>query len=445
ILGTPLPPLVPPKRDSGGERNEHRSDREHPLERNELSESKGDKMPYEMKVKWKVEYDTSGQGFQEERTINTITLSADGKRLYAPLISSYERREQQLGFLVVKYPFPMRSLFCFDTTTAKALWTTEKAPDPKDTNNAFEDIIFPVAPAEEDGVLYVAGLLMPHQVDIPEHYLFAINARNGAVYFKTFIGSGILETNLFNNPSREPIASAVTVDSDNIYYCSQMGIITAVDKYTGIIKWLKKYDEYFIPTTWPNYTPPHLPLRWINNPIVRIDNTSFAEAKGQPARLDDASRSGGILVTAIDSPFLYLLSANTGEELWRWNGDNAPLGNIRQLVGVKDGFLVVSGESGIICLNLNKGGEEKWKRDGNRIIGKSAITDDRIYIPENYTITEIELKTGKLISKDTFHGKEDNQPSANLLIAGDFLIRNSIGQMNTYRIEDKKESINSPR
>ncbi len=429
----------------------------------ELSELKDEKMPYdlsapygaqaEMKVKWKVEDDTSNQGFQEERTINTVTLSADGKRLYAPLISSYEKHERRLGFLDVKYPFPRRSLVCLDTSTAKRLWTSDKVPYSKDGGNPLEDIIFPVAPAEENDVLYVAGLRMPKQVDIPEHYLFACNARNGAVYFKTFIGSGILETNLFNNPSREPMASAVTVDSDNIYYCSQMGIITAVDKYTGAIKWLKKYEEYFIPTTWPNYTPPHLPLRWINNPIIRIDNTSFAEKQGQPARLDDASRSGGILVTAIDSPFLYLISANTGEELWRWNGDNAPLGNVRHLVGVKDGFLVVSGESGIICLNLNKGADVAWKADDKnyfgkdfRFIGKGAITDGKIYVTsDDYMLYEIGLKTGELINKQFLQGKEDAQPAANLLVVGDFLIRNSIGQMNIYRIESKKETVDSPR
>ena len=401
-----------------------------------LSEPKADKAPYELKVKWKVEYDTSIQGFQEERTINTATLSADGQRLYAPLISSYEKYEPREG-LVVKYPFPRRSLFCFDTVTAKALWTTQKVLSPKNGNDNFEDIVFPIAPAEEDDVLYVAGLRMPSQIDIPEHYLFAINARTGAVYFKTFIGSGILETNLFNNPSREPIASAVTVDSDNIYYCSQMGIITAVDRYNGNIKWLKKYEEYPIVPTWPSYRPPHLPLRWINNPIIRVENTSFAEAQSQ------------VLVTAVDSPFLYLLSGNTGEELWRWNGDDSLLGNIRHLLGVKDGFLVISGETGLICLNLAKDGNVEWRADDKgpfgkdaRFIGKGAIINDRIYISsDKYAIYEIQVKTGKLISRQLLPGKEDAQFSANLLVAGAFLIRNSNGYMNIYRIEDKKEII----
>jgi len=397
------------------------------------SEPKEGEIPQEIKLKWKVEYEISSTKFPEERVINTATLSSDGKRLYVPLISSFEKHEERLGFLDVKYPFPRRLLFCFDTTTAKALWKSDKVSYSNDGANPCDDIIFPVAPAEEGDLLYVAGIRMPNQVDISEHYIFAMNARNGAVYFKTFISSGILETNLFNNPSREPIASAVTVDRDNIYYCSQMGVITAIDKYTGLVKWLKKYDEYLILPTWPNYTPPRLPLRWVNNPIIYMDNTSFAETVGQ------------ILVTSIDSPFFYLLSANTGEELWRWNGDESPLGNIRYLVGVKDGFLVLSGESCLICLNLNKGGKMEWKIEGGRFNGKSAITDDRVYITSDYTLMEIALKTGKLISRNILQGKEEIQPSANLLIVGDLLIRNSIGQMNIYRIANKKETVDSPR
>lgn len=399
----------------------------------ELPESKENQVSQEIKLKWKAEYETSVTKFQEERVINTATLSSDGRRVYVPLISSFEKHEERLGFLDVKYPFPRRLLFCFDTATAKALWKSDRVTYSDNGNNPCDDIIFPIAPAEEGGVLYSTGIRMPNQVDIPEHYLFAMNARSGAVYFKTFICSGILESNLFNNPSRESIASAVTVDKDNIYYCSQMGVITAVDKYSGIVKWLKKYDEYLISPTWPNPTPPRLPLRWANNPIIYMDESPAGKVKGQ------------IIVTAIDAPFLYILSSGNGTELWRWNSDDAPLGNVRYLVGVKNGFLVVSGESCLICLNLNKGGKMEWKVEGGRFNGKSAITDDRVYITSDYTLMEIALKTGKLISRNILQGKDDFQPLANLLIVGDLLIRNSIGQMNIYRIEDKKETINSPR
>ncbi|MEW6027495.1 MAG: hypothetical protein AB1599_09405 [Planctomycetota bacterium] len=398
----------------------------------------------EINLKWKVEYDTSAAGFQEERTINTATLSPDGRRLYVPLIGSFEKYERRLGFLDVKYPFPRRSLFCIDTATAKALWTSDRVAPLPDGSNPLEDIIFPVAPAEENGVLYVAGIRMPNQIDIPEHYLFALDARSGAVYFRTFIASGILETNLFNNPSREPVASVVTVDKDNIYYCSQMGAIAAVDKYSGQVKWLKKYEEYQIKPTWPNYTPPRLPLRWANNPVIRIDNTSFATPKGRPSPIQSfGAADGQVIVTAVDSPFLYILSSDNGGELWRWNGDESPLGNVRYLVGIRDGFLVLSGESCLMCLNLNKTGKVEWKVEGGRLNGKSAITDDRIYITSDYALMEVALKSGKLISRNVLQGKDEAQPSANLLVAGDLLIRNSIGQMNIYRIENKKEPVNN--
>lgn len=384
----------------------------------------------ELAVKWKVEYETSNPGFPEERTINTATISADGKRLYAPLISSFAEHDRPLSYLDVKYPFPRRTLFCFDTVTAKALWNSERLPYFNGESNACEDVIFPVAPAEENGIIYIAGLRMPNQVDIPEHYIFTINARTGVVYSKTFIGSGILETNMFNNPSREPIVSAVTVDRDNVYYCSHIGVMTAVDKYSGIIKWSKKYEEYRIPTNWPDYTPSYLPLRWVNNPIIRLSGAPVSPEPGQ------------VLFAAVDSPFLYLLSAENGRELWRWNGDESNLGNTRYLLGVKDGMLVISGAAGLVCLNLNIGGKLEWAVKDRRFVGKGALAGDKIYITENYTLLEIDLKTGKLSSINTLQGREEPQSGAHVLIAGDFLIRSSIGHLNLYRIGNKKAVVN---
>lgn len=388
--------------------------------------------PYKLKEKWKFEIplDENIQIFPEERTINTATISNNNHKLYVPLITAFEKHERKLGYLDVKYPFPRRTLFAFDTLTGRILWTTQKIPYYNKDNNSFEDILFPVAPAAEDDVLYLAGIHKLQQTDIPEHYLFALNGENGEVYFKTFIASGILETNLFNNPSREPIASAVTVDKDNIYYCSNMGVIAAVDKYSGMLKWLKKYEQYSIPSTYPAFNPPRLPLRWVNNPIIYTDSLPTNKTKSQ------------IIITAIDSPFLYALSTENGEELWRWNADAVQMGNIRYLIGIKDNLLVVSGESSLICLNLAKDGKIEWIKDGYKFMGKGAITDDKIYVSTtDKGILEIGLKTGKLLNVHTASPEEKIYPAGHLLLVNNFLITTSSEQINIYKIGQTTKSI----
>lgn len=388
--------------------------------------------PYKLKEKWKFEIplDENTQIFPEERIINTATISNNNHKLYVPLITAFEKHERKLGYLDVKYPFPRRTLFAFDTLTGRILWTTRKVPYDNKDNNSFEDILFPVAPAAEDDVLYLAGIHMLQQTDIPEHYLFALNGKNGEVYFKTFIASGILETNLFNNPSREPIVSAVTVDKDNIYYCSDMGVISAVDKYSGMLKWLKKYEQYSIPSTYPAINPPRLPLRWVNNPIIYTDSLSTNKTKGQ------------IIITAIDSPFLYVLSTENGEELWRWNADAVQMGNIRYLVGIKDNLLIVSGETSLICLNLAKDGKIEWIKDGYKFMGKGAITDDKIYVSTtDKGILEIGLKTGKLLNIHTALPEEKIYPAGHLLLVNNFLITASSEQINIYKISQTTKSI----
>ncbi|MFH1231509.1 MAG: hypothetical protein V1709_08455 [Planctomycetota bacterium] len=377
--------------------------------------------PYKLKEKWKFEIplDENIQIFPEERTINTATISNNNHRLYIPLITAFEKHERKLDYLDVKYPFPRHTLFVFDTLTGRILWTTQEITY---DNNFLDNTLFPIAPAVEDDVLYISGINMLQQTDVPEHYLFALNGRNGEVYFRTFIASGILETNLFNNPSREPIASAVTVDKDNIYYCSHMGVITAIDKYSGILKWLKKYEQYSIPPTYPDPYPPRLPLRWVNNPIIYTDSLPINKTKSQ------------IIITAIDSPFLYGVSTENGEELWRWNADVVQMGNTRYLIGIKDNFLIVSGESSLICLNLAKDGKIEWIKDGYKFMGKGAITDDKIYVPTDKSILEIGLKTGKLLNIHAVSPEEKIYPAGHLLFVNNFLITVSLDQINIYKI-----------
>jgi outer membrane protein assembly factor BamB/tetratricopeptide (TPR) repeat protein len=380
-----------------------------------------EKSSFKLNEKWKFEIplDENIQVLSEERVINTVTISRNNQRLYVPLITSFEKYERKFGYLDVKYPFPRRTLFVFDTSTGRILWTTQKVAN---DNNSLDNTLFPIAPAVEDDVIFIAGIHMLQQTDIPEHYIFALNAENGEVCFRTFIASGILETNLFNNPSREPIASAVTIDKDNIYYCSNMGVIAAIDKYSGILKWLKKYEQYSIPPTLDPY-PPRLSLRWVNNPIIAMDSLTMNTTKEQ------------IITTAIDSPFIYVLSVENGEELWRWNADVIQMGNIRYLVGVKDNYLVVSGESSLICLNIAKDGKIEWIKDGYKFIGKGAITDEKVYISTDKAVLEIGLKTGKLLNIHTELSGEGGYPVGHLLFINNYLVLTSLDQMKIYKID----------
>jgi outer membrane protein assembly factor BamB len=388
---------------------------------------------YKLQANWKFFHisDSDTKTFFEERTINTATLSEDGARLYAPIITSFEEHEQQFGYLEVKYPFPRRILYAFNTQTGRIMWTTDKIVS-ENIDGDPKNILFPVAPAVEDDVLYAAGINMAHQTDIPEHYVFALGSFSGKAYFKTFIASGILETNLFNNPSREPIASAVTVDDENIYYCSQMGAIVAIDKYSGTLKWLKKYEQYSLPPVDPNnpnsyVIPPRLPLRWINNPIIYTD---FSKS-GSSQSVD--TNSGQIVFTAIDSPFIVMLSAKDGKEIWRLDADALQLGNIRYIIGIKDNLLIVSGESGVVCLDITKKGKIEWLLQGHKFIGKGALTDNRLFITSDSSLLEIILETGKISKEYDLKANGRFPASGNILFSNNYLILTSSQQLSIYK------------
>lgn len=342
----------------------------------------------------------------DDRIIYTASVS--GKYLYLPLVTGYETPEIQLGMLPVKYAFANRTLFCFDTTTGKIVWSCPEGFG-KRPNSQLAKVSFGIAPAVEGNVLYVAGINMPKQTDLPEHYVYCLDAITGAVRWSSFIASGLLETNLFNNLSREPIGSAITVDRDTLYYCSHIGVAAALDKYDGAVKWITHYPQHHIPPVRQDYTPKRLPLQWINNPVVVTGTQVF--------------------VTPIDSPYLLSLSAEDGKELWRWDG--AELGGTRYVLGVRNNLLVVSGLASVSCLNIDKQGKREWVIYNKPFRGKGVLTKDRAYIPCLDGLIDIDLKTGKI---NNSYPWAKPQYSGNLILTPGYLITASAGYLNLFSL-----------
>ncbi|MBI4711893.1 MAG: PQQ-like beta-propeller repeat protein [Planctomycetes bacterium] len=351
---------------------------------------------------------TGDRSVGEERTIYTVTVSDN--KIYLPLVTSFfGKSERQLGFLDVKYAFPLRTLFCFDAANGKVLWSTQSQ----------EKVSFTTAPLVESNTCYASGIQTMSQTDLPEYYLFAFDSRAGAdnIRWKTFITSGILETNLFNNPSREPLGSCLTADDTTLYYCSHIGVTATVDKYSGMLKWLRQYPQYTIAPVRHNYTPPRLPLHWINNPIIYVN-----------------SDKPKIIVTPFDSPYLLCLSADSGIELWRWDGQE--LGATRYLVGVNDDLLVVAGEQSVICLSISSQGKRKWVISGHQFRGKPALTATKVYAPTVAGLLEIDLKSGKLLNTYPWLNPKY---SGNLLLLTNNMITTSASHLNVFSYETTDE------
>ncbi|MFH1226555.1 MAG: PQQ-binding-like beta-propeller repeat protein [Planctomycetota bacterium] len=338
------------------------------------------------------------QAVLEERVICTVTVGDN--KLYAPLITSYEEPETQLWGLPVKYPFPNRTMFCFDAVTGKAVWDSRQ----------LVKVSFSVAPAAENGMLYVGGIKVPKQTDLPEHHVYCLDAATGAVIWETFIASGMLETNLFNNSSREPVGSPVTIDGETLYYCANIGVVAALNKYDGAIKWVSYYEQRNIPPVRQDYTPTHLSLDWINNPVI--------------------AGNGSVYAAPLDSSYLICLSAQDGRASWRWNDEE--IGRTRYIIGAKGNQLVVSGSAAAACLSLDKQGKRDWVITSQPFRGRGLIADDRVYIPTFNGVLEVSLKSGKIIN--TAQWSNPFQECGNLVLTPGLILSATHGKLNVFKL-----------
>jgi outer membrane protein assembly factor BamB len=273
---------------------------------------------------------------------------------------------------------PKRALFAFDRASGKILWAVGGQVNEREF---LKKASFPMPPVieKDTATVYAAAVYAENDTDLPQHYICAFNASTGELYWKTFITSGLLEINLFNNPAREIIGSALTIDNDTIYYCSNIGVVTAVDKFSGSVKWVKKYQQFEVPPTRNEY-PAHLPLLWVNNPLLKMNYGSDKSA---------------LLVTPVDSAFLYALNPETGEEIWKWDGFD--LGNIRYMLGTKGELLYLQGESNSICLNVAKEGKRVWVYPGP-FRGKGGLAENAVYFSTPDSLAMVHPTSGKILN-----------------------------------------------
>lgn len=329
------------------------------------------------KVLWK--YETSHSPslvLPEERILHTVTVHEG--IVYANLVCTVESQKQQLDFLIVQAPIPRRALMAFSTRTGKLLWTIGGQKDAKDKRLRAS---FQAAPAAERGRLYVGAAFQKERPTDPvEQHVFCLDAKTGEVIWSRYIAEGYLEMNLFNNPTREIVGSSVTIDTDTVYICTNFGVIAALDKETGEPRWLRRYQQYRIPPTRDLYVPP-MPSGWENNPIIVVGDSLF--------------------VGPMDSPFLYVLSATSGEDRWpplsRDRGGRSPVQNGLWILGAQSDRVVIAARERVVAIEVRTG-KLKWDWKPplrEMIVGRGGLSRTTAYIPCLSGLYRLDIASGE--------------------------------------------------
>ncbi len=335
----------------------------------------------------------------EEHALHSSTL-ADG-RVFVNVVWTKGEAERQLDWLDVKLPLPNRALIALEAHTGRLLWRfggmrTSDSPTFADAASVA------CAPASLGPDLWFGAVFQANATNPIEHYVCKLDAATGELRWRSNVCSGFLEMNLFNNPTRESVGTPVTVWHDTVLYCTNMGVIAAVDARAGRIRWLKRYRQYPIGPTRDIHAE-RMQRSWANNPIL--------------------VQGGSMFVAPTDSPYLYALDVQTGKELWtrirnQYDQRDPVLEQERFLLGVNVDSLFVSG-AGVVALDLANGRKRwSWRPEPNdHIMGRGGVTREAIYVP---TKTRLQRLTHAGAEKVSWKWTE--RDPGNLLIADSVLL-----------------------
>ncbi len=162
---------------------------------------------------------------------------ADGRVVAAVQAAEPRRELNDFERIPINWPLPERRLLCLRASDGAELWRQER---PALGDDAFVNR-FSVAgaPLLADGAVYVAGFILEGALNA---YLAAFDLSDGALLWRTYLGSGQQDLTMFNRPFQEHTPSPVLLHDGALYACTNLGLVASVDALSGRVRWLAGYE-----------------------------------------------------------------------------------------------------------------------------------------------------------------------------------------------------------
>jgi outer membrane protein assembly factor BamB len=328
----------------------------------------------------------------------TLPVSVYRGTVYAPLENPMRTPIHQSrpdnGFgLYAHYPQVRRALCAVDGETGRLLWKVGGQYEGGD----LEQTSFGPAIAHE-GALYAIGTRVPGLADV---VLYAFDPQNGQTRWSMRLCYGQQEVTMFGRPARWPFTSLPAIAGGQLYLCTNLGGMVAVNLERRVLSWISKYEYMCRPMTsniWTYYRP----VSWFNSPTI------YAEVGGD----------GYVVAAPADSQHLVCINARTGEPVWQlaralldpeandYNESRAPLSQARALIGVRNNVVYVGGGARLYSIDLASGRVLKTtsvnaevgggRSRPSELQGRPALAGNKLYWPGSLGISAIDLDTLKV-------------------------------------------------
>ena len=205
---------------------------------------------------------------------------------------SFEQRDQYNEMAIIE-EIPERRLVALDLETGTPLWNTLPPRGWDGDSGSFAERMTVVGPPSVVGARVLVPMArLRGRIEL---HLGCFDLSTGEVMWSAPIVTGQRTLNMFGRANVEFSAPPPVVLGDTVVLATQLGLVAAVDLFTGETRWDTLYEQ--VPIQPPQYyAAGWIANRWRNAPPVIVDDT--------------------VLVAPFDGEALFALDAETGATLW---------------------------------------------------------------------------------------------------------------------------------
>jgi outer membrane protein assembly factor BamB/tetratricopeptide (TPR) repeat protein len=345
------------------------------------------------------------QGYRHWNVLHEVVL--DRGVVYAcledqPDIKS-DHNHMIAGFKPIE-TIAVRKLYAIDATTGEVKWTHASPEMARDAEERafFDRISINTPPLVLGDKLYVGA---SYYLGGFRQWLCAFDRLTGRIVWKTYVGQGQAELNMFGRPVKEVVPGYVGEMDGVLVYSTNIGVVAAVDAITGVPKWVSAYEQELVPSSDGQRTVTRAPGWTVRRPLFY---------------------AGRAIIAPSDSLQIYVYDMDTGE------GRNIPglkrtrENALRHVIGIHDDALIVAGKK-VHAFDLRPiaNGDDpraKWEAppDGAlsgdaTIDGRPAVAGDRLFYtgrastiqgtrPRPPYVASIDVRSGRILEEKQIEG-----------------------------------------
>lgn len=308
---------------------------------------------------------------------------------------------------VINKAIPSRALFALNLADGRLLWAQGDREAWSD--DFMSRLSIPSPPIVKGNRVFCNGYVREGGIN---SYILCFDRDTGDLIWKVSAGIGQQELTMFNMEYKEFTMTPLAEIEGTLVFCSNLGFVCGLDALSGRIRWITEYET--IPLPQANLferMPKPRPVFWRNNPAVVDKNY--------------------VVVTPLDSMHILALDWRTGKTRWKLNANNLGLDYYPSVLGIHDGEVILSGESGALALDLESG-VRAWRvllPPEQMVNGRGALSETHLYLPVGENVLVYDLASGKAVSQLVSGFR---YPPLNLFLLGEVIALVGLDSINLF-------------